>query len=331
MKRGIIIALIALMMIPLASCSKTEHDISEYVLEYDIGDKEDFKILQLSDIHIAAKDDRQRQFDFIAKTVNSDSEVDMIVVSGDLFTFADRKTAKELFNCLDSFNVPWTVTWGNHDEQCYFSMEWVCKYLSSNGNGKLNNCLFKDIPNDNVTGYANFAINLMKNNSLFEQVIIMDSNRYQYGKYIGYDYIHQDQIDWYKDLIDYTKNKYGEYESVMFFHIPLPEWNDAFELAEANDPSVEVVNPGYKKGEDPSSPLEDLGFFSVIEEKGSTKVIGVGHDHVNNAIIKYKGVYLSYCVNTTDRIYFDPDLLGGRTITISSSHTYSFADITNEY
>lgn len=59
---------------------------------------------------------------------------------------------------------------------------------------------FKNVIGDNVYGDANFAINLTQNNTVKEQLIIMDSNRYRNtgnaeNAYSGYDYLHPDQVN----------------------------------------------------------------------------------------------------------------------------------------
>lgn len=315
-----------LLVFALTSCAqKNDHAISDYIMDLDISDHDDFKILQLTDIHVANKDDRERQYDFLDKTI-TEANADMIVITGDLFTFGDKKVVRELFDFLDSYNIPWTCTFGNHDEQCYFSIDYLTDYLNHYGS----NCIFRDLQDDDVFGNANFAINLNKDGKLFEQLILMDSNRYNFGEYIGYDYIKPDQIAWYDELVDYTAQQNGGVaDSLLFFHIPLPEWNDAWEAYENGDPDAEYLYG--VKNEKTCSPDHNSGFFDKILEKGSTKLIAVGHDHLNNFIIKYKGVYLAYGVNSTDRIYFTEELLGGRLITINADHTLEFADVLIDY
>ncbi len=319
--------LASLSIVSLTGCGGAKkHDISEYVLKLDY--KDDFKILQLSDIHISNKDNRARQFEFIGKTIEM-ADADFIVLTGDTFTFGDRRTARELVNFLDSYKTPWTLTFGNHDEQCYFSIDWLTSYLNELSDSNDSYCIFKDIQDDDVMGNANFAINLMDGNSIKEQIIIMDSNRYHYGYYIGYDYFKQNQIDWYSDLVDYTtsKNNGKVVDSIMFFHIPLPEWVDAVNGIETGE--TELLTGVM--GESPSVPQYNSGFFDVILSKGSTKSMNVGHDHVDNLVMKYKGIYLAYGVNSSDRIYFDEGLIGGSVITIHNDNSLSYDHIIRSY
>jgi len=327
-KKIFIVLVTVILLSFLVSCKRNiKHDISEYILEMEYED--DFKILQLSDIHLANKDDREKQYKFLKETINMAIDgLDLIVITGDSFTFGDKVVAKEFCKFFDSFEVPWTLTFGNHDEQCYFSIDWFTGYLNDLYESDKSYCIFKDIQDDNVYGNANFAINLVKDGTVKRQIILMDSNRYNYGTYIGYDYIKNNQIDWYKNIVDYTTELNGGtvVDSYLFFHIPLPEYNDAWNLYESGN-TTEIEYVMGEKREKTTSPKENSGFFDAILEKGSSKLISVGHDHLNNFIIKYKGVYLSYGITSTDRVYYDDDLLGGTVFTLKSDNSIEFNQI----
>lgn len=331
----------SLALLCLSSCGNVTHDITEYVLELEY--KTDFKILQLNDIHLANKDDQQRQFDFLDLTVK-DADADLIVLCGDSFTFADKITARRLFDWLDSHETPWTMTFGNHDEQTYFSIDWLTGELNKRNEKRTNNqgsyCVFKDIQDDDVFGNANFAINLVKNNEIMDQIILLDSNRYCFGDYWGYDAIHDNQIEWYKTLVDYTTIKAGHVvTSFAYFHIPLPETQIAYDLAleeqetGVDNPDVELVigNKDNLVPEPCSCPKVNTGLFDVILEKGSTKAIFNAHDHIDNYATKYKGILLSYGVNSTDRIYFEEEIIGGQVLTIHEDSTFDITQIFHTY
>lgn len=308
-------------VMPLSGCAKKKHNIEEYILETPY--KDDFKILQLTDIHMSNKDERDKHYDFIRKTIEA-CNPDMIISTGDNFTFGTKRVAKELFAFFDSFGIPWTVTWGNHDEQCYFSIDWVTNYLNNYGS----HCLFKDLQDDDVYGNANFAINLMKDGKPFEQVIIVDSNRYNYGEYTGYDYIKKDQILLYEDIVNHTTQVAGHVvPSHMFFHIPFPEFEEAYNKVETGEATLICG----ENREAYAAPLYNSGLWDKILQLGSTKSVNVGHDHINDATVLYKGVYLSFGVTSTDRIYYDEDMLGGKLITLHNDHTYSFENVFFSY
>ena len=313
------------MPLALTSCATgVHHEISEYFLTCDMGEKTEFHILQLTDTHVSDKDNQDEIYaymDRVISTVQEQKGVDMIIITGDLFTFASKSTATRYFDYFESKKIPWTATYGNHDEQVYFSVDWMTGYLNDL-TAKGGYCLFKDIQDDDVTGNANFVIDLTKNHGaeVFERLIIMDSNRYVFGLDNGYDCFKPSQIEWYKNVIDAKKNSSDPTpESLMFYHIPLPEVNDAYEKGTkfAGDTDPE----GGEKREKCCPSEENSGFFDVIKEKGSTKGMFFGHDHINNFAREYEGVLFSYGTKTGNRIYFDEDMMGGQLITINQDHS----------
>lgn len=319
-----IVPIVFIAAMSLTACGGKNYSPRDYIagsLDYRDG----FKVLQLTDIHMSDKDDQDLHYDFMDLLIREAKEdplhtgqVDLMVVTGDLFTFASRGTAERLFKFLDSFDIPWTVVFGNHDEQTYFSVDWMSSYLNDFGS----NCIFKDLRDDKVQGNCNFAINLVDPGTanIRKQLIFMDSNRYYFGSYFGYDYFKQDQIDWYSSLVDYTKEQNGgvTVDSLMFYHIPLFEIDAAYEKGTR---VYDGPNGNDGKREDTCPPKENSGFFDKIKEKGSTKGMFFGHDHRNTFEVDYEGVKFCYGIKSTDRIYYDEDLLGYQTISIKADNS----------
>ncbi|MCR5309376.1 MAG: metallophosphoesterase [Bacilli bacterium] len=329
-----------LLALSLTSCGKT-YESKDYILE--LPWKDDFRILQLNDIHIGNKDDQELQFQYLDLVINdANANADLIVLNGDLFTFADRSTARRLFTFMDKHNTPWTVTFGNHDEQAYFSIDWLTGYLNDLNDKRASGesyCVFKDLQDDDIMGNCNFAINLMKDGKVKEQVILMDSNRYNFGKYedydsyTGYDCIHDEQVKWYEDMVNYTKANNGgvTVPSVAFFHIPFPEFETAWEESK-KDPSM-IVIPQTDKSEyeGVAAPKINTKLFDKMVELRSTNGVFCAHDHKNNYAIEYKGIILSYGVNSTDRVYWDEDLCGGQVNIIHNDGSLDFKQIFHSY
>ena len=170
----------------------------------------------------------------------------------------------------------------------------------------------------------------MQDNKIFEQLYILDSNRYYFGfDNIGYDYIKESQINWYEQMVNYTKstNNNEIVDSLMFFHIPLPEFDDAWNSYKEG--KSELITGNKLEKSCPSN--YNSGLFEKIKELKSTKGVFVGHDHINDFIIKYEGVYLGYGIHSTNRIYYDESMLGGRNIIIHSDHSLSFENINHSY
>lgn len=295
-------------LLALSACGTKQYQPQDYILEMNY--KSDFRILQLTDIHLSDKDDKETQFKFLDLLYKDANNPDLVIVTGDLFTFAGKDTAKSLFNYFDGKKVPWTVCFGNHDEQCYFSVDWLTDTLSNFGSY----CMFKDLQDDDVNGNCNFVINLKEGNKIHDQLFIMDSNRYNFDlSQLGYDCFKQDQIDWYERMVkDAEAKNEGKVNSLMFYHIPLPEINAAWE---------EGTKIYGEKREASCPPDHDYGFFNKIKELQSTTAMFFGHDHINNFEVDYQGVKFCYGIKSTDRIYHDEDMLGCQTITIHDDHS----------
>lgn len=309
----------------LTSCSgsNVHHEAKDYFV--DVNYKTDFKILQMSDIHLGMKDDLEYQFKFMDLTL-SEANPNLIIITGDVFTFGTKETMKSLFSWLDSYKIPWGITFGNHDEQVYFSMSYLSYYLSNN----CEYCKFIDYQDDDVFGSANYCINLTKDGSSFYQLYMFDSNRYYYGSYFGYDYIHEDQIEWYERLVNYsTELNSHVVPSLSFFHIPLVEYKTASDLV--NEGSSEATLIYGENNEKISCPKYNSGLFTKMVELGSTKGVFVGHDHINNSEIMYQGIDLVYGVHSTDRVYHLEDMMGGLVITIHDDASFSLERIYHTY
>ena len=334
------------------------YDTKEYFVNLDY--KDDFRILQLSDIHLGEKDNADEHFKILTKTFN-DADADFVILNGDFLTYANKRVAKQLFDFIDSFNIPWACAFGNHDEQCLFSIDWLTDYLNNYGS----NCVFLDLKDDDVFGSSNYVINLMDNNSIHDQIILMDSNRYYFGNYIGYDYIKPSQIEWYERVVNDSKSINGStVNSLLFMHIPVPEFNDAWYEAGGEDAQNAIKQQGGFRDEnsktglekhinyseytsqfgkngtvfeygfsnpDSSAPKYNSGLFDKIVDLGSTKAIIVSHDHTYNSRILYKGVYLCYGINSTDRVIKDDNMIGGQVIVIHDDHSLSFEHIYHTY
>lgn len=75
-------------------------------------------------------------------------------------------------------------------------------------------------------------------------------------------------------------------------HIPFQAFAEAQEAL--RNGSADAVYLFGENGEGVSCPDRESGFFETIVQKQSTRAVFVGHDHLNNMAVKYKGVDLVY-------------------------------------
>ncbi|MCH5340098.1 MAG: hypothetical protein J1E01_01395 [Acetatifactor sp.] len=100
-------------------------------------------------------------------------------------------------------------------------------------------------------------------------------------------------MEWYSETIDKVSEEENNIvKSFVFMHIPFREFADAQTALEAGEGDAVYLFGG--NGEKISHPERNSGFFDLILKKSSTEAVFVGHDHLNNMGIKYKGVDLVF-------------------------------------
>lgn len=325
----------SLIVLPLIGClltgcgQKKHYDEKKYIAGLEWREKdEDFRILQLGDIHFSQSDNHEEHFKILNTTITT-ANADLIVLNGDSFTFADKHVVKKLFSFIDSYNIPWTFTYGNHDDQGYYNDMYINRLLDSK---TYKHVVFKNIEDDDVTGRSNFVINLVQHKTVgdgfvFEpkyQVYILESHNYNFDD-LGYDFIKQDQIDWFKRVADYSKVDGNYLPSSVYMHIATPEFYVANEATKTGEAFLRMGSTDEFSGG--PNPKSDLGFFNVAKEHG-VQSISCAHEHINDTVINYQGVDLCFGVHATDRIYKDDAKIGGQVISINhSDFSLSFENI----
>lgn len=277
-------------------------------------DKE-FKVLQLTDVHIGggfmslSKDSSALT---AVATIVATEKPDLVIVTGDVAypvpfqagTFNNKVGARMFAQLMDTLGVYWTLGFGNHDTEAYsyFDRADISEFYSTSG---YRYCLFHAGPDD-VDGYGNQVIKIKDTKGGITQALfVFDSHSYTDGDYFGiqwkYDNIHPNQIEWYKEQIAALNKENGgkTVKSLAFFHIPLVEFEDAWNEFKDNG-YKDTENVKYKYGmigETGKAIYCGIGedeLFETMLDLGSTKAIFCGHDHFNNTTVNYKGIDLSY-------------------------------------
>lgn len=286
--------------------SKIEYDDSTGV--YTITKTtDDFKILQLTDIHLGGGPvsyHRDLQaLSAIYKLIDY-TRPDFVVVTGDLtfpvgyssFSFNNAAPAQQFASFMRNLGIPWAFAYGNHDTESYAATSEsdlieVYKSLSY----KSSKTLLYPYTQPDITGRNNQVIELRNSDgSLNQAIIIIDSNSYTGEGFNKYDYIHDDQVAWYKRQIEQLNEKEGQtVSSLVFFHIPLQEYVTAYNLyLEGSDEVAYYFGENNDETMDVSDYPSKL--FDTAVKLGSTKAMFCGHDHYNNASIEYQGIRLTY-------------------------------------
>ncbi len=266
---------------------------------------EDFRILQLTDLHLGfgllSKGRDKLALEAVRKIIEI-SKPHLIVLTGDsIFPFLpragtlnNRKQAQKLMEFLDGFEIPYTLVFGNHD----------CELFSTCGKEELAElykqgryCIFTEGRKD-LTGVGNFLIELVDDSGkVLLPLVMLDSNMYGEGGWFfsGFDRIRDDQVDWCTQRLNALKREYPDIKAMAFFHMPLREFKEAYEKMKLGDKNVLYRHGSIaEKGEYFGISKFKSTFFDRAAENGVIKWIFCGHDHLNTLSLVYKGIQMTY-------------------------------------
>ncbi len=309
----------------------------------------DFKIMQITDVHLGggclSRTEDKKAINAVAAMIAYEKP-DLVISTGDMAATypnsgcLNNKYAHSYFaRLMETLGVYWTVNFGNHDSEIYnfYDRAEVARMYSRDANGYKYG-LFSAGPED-VSGYGNHAIAVKNSAGLVTQLLIMmDTHAYTDDDPLGlawdYDFVKEDQIQWYRDVVNtYSTYNQGELslmpeadkpanaadfetvKSLLFIHIPLTEVHDAY-WEYVNNGRQNTQNVTYIRGNDGESgqmvygSKTDTELFEVMVELGSTKGMFYGHDHLNNFVLDYKGIKLCYGYSIDYFAYADIDKWG---------------------
>ena len=298
----------------------------------------DFKILNLTDVHtendkLAPDCEARAVLEGTVKELVETVRPDLITLSGDLAWGGHFEAYEYLRDFMDGFGVPWSLVWGNHDQEKGYDV--LDKTVDIFCNSK--NFVYEQGPSE--LGRGNFVIAICEGEKIVEALLMMDThNRFKYINKDGQEQwywgkLYPEQIQWYEEQV-HSLSEQGCKETMLITHQPIYAYRYAIEAAlkggiDRKSVSVadsfkgECWNEEYRGSfgmnyEDICCYLEDDGFFDVITKLGSTKTVVAGHDHVNCSCIDYKGVRLTYGLKTGLGAYWRPDMNGGTVFTVTS-------------
>ena len=270
----------------------------------------EIRILQITDIHLGGgvlsfdKDlmALKAVFDLLEAT-----KPDLVVVTGDLcfpvglssFSFNNSAPVQQFAAFMRNTGIPWAFTYGNHDTESYAiydttTLNEIYKSLS----WKTSRTLMYPYVQPDITGRNNQVIDIRnQDGSLYYSLYLIDSNAYTGEGLNKYDFIHDDQVEWYRgEVLRRNAEKGSTVPSLVFFHIPLQQYKTAYELYEKGSNEVK-----YCFGENNEKMIGKVccsqypsSMFDTARELGSTKGFFCGHDHYNNMSLEYQGIRLTY-------------------------------------
>ncbi|MDR0430838.1 MAG: metallophosphoesterase family protein [Tannerellaceae bacterium] len=244
-----------------------------------------FKIVQFTDIHyIHNNPESAISIERINEILDAEKP-DLVVLTGDIIY---GNPAKEgllyVLKQISDKRIPFACTFGNHDDEqgltraeLYDIIKTVPYNLTATTEG--------------LSGVTNFILPVKSNAGNKDAAILycIDSHAYSSVEGVdGYDYIKFDQIQWYREKSkSYAKQNGGHpIPSLAFFHIPLPEYNQA-----ATDETAILIGSRKEKA---CAPRLNSGLFAAMKEMGDIMGMFVGHDHDCDYAVLWKGIMLAY-------------------------------------
>lgn len=334
--------------VPVIEHKEHKIDYNDETGVYTItSSKKDFKILHLTDIHLGGSLYSYQKDLKALKACYAEikhTKPDLVVVTGDL-TFPMGIMSMSLNNSapvnqfaafMRNLDIPWCFTYGNHDTESLATtsktdLNELYKSLSYKTSGNL----IYPYMQPAVMGRNNQLIEIRNNDgTLNTALFLIDSNAYTEEGINVYDYIHDDQVDWYANEVKRLNREEGHtISSLVFFHIPLQQYRMAYELYESG--SDEVKYFFGKNGEKMINKVccsdYPSNLFDRMLELGSTKGVFCGHDHYNNMSLEYKGIRLTYGMSidylAMPGIENDTEQRGGELITLHADNSWDVRQI----
>ena len=325
-------------------------ELDEETGYYTLTTDRDLKIMMLTDIHLGGgfwsyKKDRKTVYEVISMLQKE--KPDLVILDGDN-TFAvpgpvyngggtlnNYMAAHDVIDIFNHEGVYFSTVFGNHDTEV-FGYTGRQKLGELYMDDRFEYCIFDQNFTDGgeLPSVTNQMI-LVKNTrgDITKALLLIDSNAYvddsiQAVLDWNYDIIRDSTVDWAEESL----KALGKPETVAFFHIPTSEFRIAYEDLEAN---------GFKDTEDTKyisgvwdelmdetthsriwhggitreGPLADIDrFFETIGPDGLNvlEACYCGHDHVNNAMVNYKGVDLCYGYSIDNLAYTDINYSGAQ-------------------
>ncbi len=269
-----------------------------------------FKIVQFTDLHIKWNDARSdTAFTCMRNTIEAEHP-DLIVVTGDIiYSTPALENFTRVMEFLAQFDTPFAITFGNHDREFGASNAELLKIAMQTPN-----CVASDT--EGLSGDGNYVLEVRGNNGNEVKSVLYFLDSHQLSQLAdkgvdGYAYVCRDQIEWYAQ----TSSKYASLNggtpmpSLAFFHIPLPEYNQAA--------SCETATLRGIRREKACAPQLNTGLFAAMKEQGDIMGIFVGHDHDNDYAVNWHGILLAYGRFTGGPTEYNHLPNGARVITLT--------------
>ncbi|MBR3588134.1 MAG: metallophosphoesterase family protein [Clostridia bacterium] len=338
MKKFISIMLAVILCFGIVATGASASEVTDKTLKFK-GDGE-FKIMQLADLQDTAFA-VPATYDYI-RAIVAEEDPDLIVLTGDnisggtgkeepksLATWNVKKAIDNTMSVFEELSIPVAVVFGNHDGEGNVSKEEQMAMYMSYG------CCVAVDEGESLYGCGTYNLPILSSDGkkVVYNLWMFDSNMYDEVNG-GYDYVHQDQIDWYVATSNALKEANGGevVPSMAFQHIIVNEIYDTLVEVPAGTPGS--IPHGDKAlalpegtgvlGEGPCPGTQDSQQFETMVAQGDVKAMFFGHDHVNVFSVPYQGIDIVNSPTSGFGSYGNKETRGVRIITIDENDTSKY-------
>ena len=236
---------------------------------------------------------------------------DLVVLLGDTLTkrdetedFSQYKAAlRDILKPVIDHKIPFCFVLGNHEHDQGQEEQTVNAYM------EIENCVGE---NDETAPRGNFNCNILVKNTegnknILNLWFIDSNNKYHDRAFSKYDWVSEDQIEWYeRKALKIAEENSGIVPAILFQHIPVCEEYELLREAKKSEYFVSVEGHQKRKnkryvlkdgvdgylGEGPCTPCFNGGQFSSWKKIGDVKAAFFGHDHTNDFTGVVDGIML---------------------------------------
>lgn len=229
----IVVVMLMVMLIPVTVTANGEEFDMSNVYEIEKQSGRDFVLLQFTDTHIQSKSHAEKDvFPYMRAWVNK-VQPDMIAITGDgvngIKDSDENADMKALIDEMNSYQIPWTYIFGNHEKDAKNGVKGFSAMLASEANTEGSYLIYREGDFTQSGRYGNYIVNVMQRNKLIYTMFFMDSGR-------EYETFLPEQTAWYANAVKALSVEYcGEYApfdnkvipSMVFHHVPTDEYQYA--------------------------------------------------------------------------------------------------------
>lgn len=244
----------------------------------------EFKIVQFTDVHFKygnpASDIALERIDEVLKN----ERPDLVVLTGDvIYAQPANDGMRMVLERMAKRDIPFVVTFGNHDDEQGMTRAQLYDTIRT-----VPGCLQ---PERGDCDSPDYTLTVQASDGKRDAAILYFFDSHSYSKLEGvkgYDWLTFEQVaNFRRQSALFTKNNGGQpLPALSFFHIPLPEYNQAASSEEAI-----LIGTRMEKA---CAPALNTGMFTAMKEAGDVMGVFVGHGHDNDYAVMWHGILLAY-------------------------------------